>query len=64
MSNFKLALLSAIWLGVGVTLLTGYLYTPNYRVNRRHNPREFWVAFAIGICLALLASYLIFYTPI
>jgi hypothetical protein len=64
MSNTKLAFLVAIWLGVGVTLLTGYFYTPNYRVNRRHNPREFWIAFAVGSCLALLASYLIFEIPV
>jgi hypothetical protein len=59
MSNTKLALLAAIWLGVGVTLVIGYFYTPNYRVSRRHNPREFWIAFAVGCAVALLATYLL-----
>jgi hypothetical protein len=64
MSNTKATILAVIWLGVGVTLATGYFYMPNYRVNRRHNPREFWIAFAVGCAAAVLATYLLLETPI
>ncbi|MEA3054143.1 MAG: hypothetical protein QOG72_3046 [Sphingomonadales bacterium] len=63
MQSFKIVFMVAMWLGVLVSLLSGYLYTPNYRVRRRDDPREFWIAWAGSTALAGMASYFILQLP-
>jgi hypothetical protein len=56
--DFRLTVVGLVWAGMLMSALIGYIYTPNYRVRRSENPREFWRAYAIFILLALMVTYL------
>jgi predicted exporter len=59
MSIFKIVILCVIWLGLIVTLATGYYYSPNFRVSRKDDPRAYWQATAVGVLLCLLATFIV-----
>jgi lipoprotein signal peptidase len=65
LGSLKYALTAAIWTGLLLSAAVGYIYTPNYGIALTpENRREFWIAWVIGCVVSVIATYLIWQTPI
>ena len=62
--KFKYIVLALVWGGILYSALAGYIYTPNFRIERdAENGREFWSAWGVSSVLALMVSYLVLQLP-
>jgi hypothetical protein len=64
MSAFKIGMLVFLWLGLASSAIFGFYYSPNYRVRRREHPKEFWIAWAWGAAITIIATLLLLRTPV
>lgn len=63
-STFKIAALSLIWAGALWSAAVGYIYSPNFRLQRTpENGRLFWSCWGLQCALGGLASYLLIQAP-
>jgi len=58
MEQFRYALVAVIWLAGGIALVTGYFYSPNYRVSRIDNPQAYWAGMVTSAVVGIIATIL------
>lgn len=57
--RIKFALIGLIWLWIGIALLTGYFYSPNYRAGRSDNPQAYWAGMLTSTVGGILVTILL-----
>jgi hypothetical protein len=64
LSGIKCTILALIWGGIRLSALTGYVGPTHPGLHRRDDPKFFWLVWSVGTGGALLATYLLWKTPI
>ena len=59
MEQFKLAMVVLIWAGLLMCLVTGYFYSPNFRVRRSDDPKSYWAFMGTSAVAGVIATILI-----
>jgi hypothetical protein len=62
--QFKWIMIALIWIGMGLSLATGFYYTPNTRLRRSDDPKAFWTFWLGSLPLAMIATYLALQLPV
>jgi len=52
----KVGILLLIWGAAVFSGITGVIFTPSFRANRRDNPKDFWFAYGVSCIFAVIAT--------
>ena len=58
MREFDFIIVALIWILGIVSLISGKIFTPKFKVNRKDNPDLYWKSFFIMLAVAVLVTIL------
>ena len=59
METIKIIIVTAIWIGMTLSLITGFFYSPNFAASRSSDPKAYWAGMIAAGIAALIATFLL-----